>query len=147
MKMKMSRYVADRIGRSKDDFTVQVFSAGGKGGQNQNRVYSGVRIIDKATGLRAECREHRDQPQNKQAAFEKLVVRLMAFYKAEELRLQGKLPKVTAQVRTYDEPDNMVVDHRTGEHYDYKRVLDGKDLSKVIRDCQEVEAGWRASAC
>lgn len=55
------------------DFEVQTFRAGGKGGQNQNKVNSGVRIIHKASGARGEARDSRDQPRNKQAAFRRLL--------------------------------------------------------------------------
>lgn len=58
---------------TKEDFDVQVFRSGGKGGQNQNKVSSGVRIVHRASGAKAESREYRDQPQNKKAAFRRLV--------------------------------------------------------------------------
>jgi protein subunit release factor B len=58
---------------TKDDFIVQTFRSGGKGGQNQNKVESGVRIIHPASGAVCESRNHRDQPQNKKEAFGRLV--------------------------------------------------------------------------
>lgn len=58
---------------TKNDFDVQTFRSGGKGGQNQNKVESGVRIIHRASGAVGESREYRDQPQNKKAAFRRLV--------------------------------------------------------------------------
>jgi protein subunit release factor B len=57
---------------TKDDFVIQTFRAGGKGGQNQNKRDTGVRLIHKESGIRAESREHRDQLQNKRAAFRKI---------------------------------------------------------------------------
>lgn len=60
------------ISLNKDDFEIQFFRAGGKGGQNQNKVSSACRIIHPASGAVGESREHRDQPQNKKAAFERL---------------------------------------------------------------------------
>ena len=58
---------------TKDDFDIQTFRSGGKGGQNQNKVESGVRIIHPASGAVGESREYRDQPQNKKAAFRRLI--------------------------------------------------------------------------
>jgi hypothetical protein len=58
---------------TKKDFEIQTFRSGGKGGQNQNKVESGVRIIHKDSGARGESREFRDQPQNKKAAFNRLL--------------------------------------------------------------------------
>lgn len=57
---------------TKDDFEIQTFRAGGKGGQNQNKVESGVRIIHRASGAVAESRSQRDQLQNKRIAFRRL---------------------------------------------------------------------------
>lgn len=56
-----------------DDCEVQTFSAGGPGGQNQNRRSTGVRIIHPPSGARGESREERSQLQNKKAAFRRMV--------------------------------------------------------------------------
>lgn len=58
---------------TKKDFTLQVFRAGGKGGQKQNKTSSGVRIIHAASGARGESREERNQSANKKRAFARLV--------------------------------------------------------------------------
>lgn len=58
---------------TKDDFEVQTFRSGGKGGQHQNKTNSGVRIIHKESGARGESREERSQLQNKKIAFKRLV--------------------------------------------------------------------------
>lgn len=51
------------------DCEVQTFRAGGKGGQNQNKRDTGVRVIHHPSGARGESREERSQLQNKKAAF------------------------------------------------------------------------------
>jgi protein subunit release factor B len=55
------------------DFVVQTFCSGGNGGQNQNKVASGVRIIHKESGARGESRTERSQLHNKRYAFKRLV--------------------------------------------------------------------------
>lgn len=57
---------------TKKDLDVQTFRSGGKGGQNQNKVNSGVRIIHKESGAVGECRNHREQIRNKQEALKRL---------------------------------------------------------------------------
>lgn len=57
---------------TKEDFIFETFRAGGKGGQNQNKVESGVRITHPESGCVQECRETRSQWENKQRAFERL---------------------------------------------------------------------------
>ena len=57
---------------TKKDFEIQTFRAGGKGGQNQNKVNSGVRIIHSVSGAMAEGRDARSQVENKKNAFLRL---------------------------------------------------------------------------
>jgi hypothetical protein len=70
MKTKKERQLLFSI--TKDDFEIQVFCSGGKGGQNQNKVSTGVRIIHKDSGAVGESREERSQLQNKKIAFKRL---------------------------------------------------------------------------
>jgi len=58
---------------TKDDFEIQTFRSGGKGGQNQNKRDSGVRLIHKESGAVGESREERSQLANKKKAFNKLI--------------------------------------------------------------------------
>ena len=58
---------------TKDEFEVQTFRAGGKGGQNQNKRDTGVRVIHRASGAVGESREERSQLQNKRKAFRRCV--------------------------------------------------------------------------
>lgn len=57
---------------TKRDFDVQSFRSGGPGGQNQNKVSSGCRIIHRASGAVGEARDSRSFHQNKKTAFERL---------------------------------------------------------------------------
>ena len=54
---------------TKDDCDWQTFRAGGPGGQNQNKVSSGVRCIHRKSGAVGESRETRSQLENKRRAF------------------------------------------------------------------------------
>jgi protein subunit release factor B len=54
------------------DCEIQTFRSGGKGGQNQNKVESGVRIIHHPSGARGESREERSQLMNKRNAFRRM---------------------------------------------------------------------------
>jgi len=58
---------------TKKDLIRQTFRAGGKGGQNQNKVETGVRFVHEPSGARGEARDSRSQSQNERAAFERLV--------------------------------------------------------------------------
>jgi protein subunit release factor B len=96
---------------TKKDLIRQTFRSGGKGGQNQNKVESGVRLIHEPSGARAEGREYRDQPKNERAAFERLVAtkEFQQWLKIETARRLGnKVPETPEQIkdrvnRTLDE--------------------------------------------
>lgn len=58
------------------EYRIEKFHCGGKGGQNVNKVETGVRIIHIPTGLVSQSTEERSQFQNKQRAMEKLQKKL-----------------------------------------------------------------------
>lgn len=66
----MSRELLFRV--TIKDCEVQTFRAGGKGGQNQNKRDTGVRVIHHPSGARGEAREERSQLANKKLAFQRM---------------------------------------------------------------------------
>jgi protein subunit release factor B len=70
---------------------VETFSAGGPGGQHQNRTESGVRLVHLATGVRATSRNERSQHRNKALALERLRRKL-------EKRNERPPPRVATRV-------------------------------------------------
>jgi peptide chain release factor 1 len=113
----------------KKDFRIDTFTAGGKGGQHQNRSNTGVRITHIESGLSVESREHRSQLQNKKAAFRRLAAMLVDHY----VRHSAAERITDAEtIRTYHEPDNRVKDHTSGHTESYERVVGKPDLSGMI---------------
>jgi protein subunit release factor B len=94
---------------TKKDFEIQTFRCPGHGGQNINKVESGVRIIHTASGARAESCEQRHQHQNKVIAFKKLVEtpKFKAWHKLECARLMGKLKDIDKIVDDLMRPENI----------------------------------------
>ena len=78
---------------TRKDCDWQTFRSGGKGGQNQNKVESGVRCIHRASGARGEARDSRDQFRNKRTAFVRMLEtkEFKAWHKMEVARRLGKL--------------------------------------------------------
>jgi len=58
---------------TKKDFDVQTFRSGGPGGQHQNKVESGVRIIHRDSGAVGESRTDKSQHRNRRLALNRLV--------------------------------------------------------------------------
>jgi protein subunit release factor B len=89
-----------------DDCRVETFTAGGKGGQNQNRVRSGVRVIHEPSGARGEARDSRDQPRNKQAAFKR-----MAETQEFTRWLRNQIARITGQETIEEKVERQMMPH------------------------------------
>jgi len=115
----------------RNEFKVQTFRAGGSGGQNQNKVETGVRIIHIPTGLRAESRVHASQHANRKEAFKVLAIKIKEHYFPDT---EKERAPVTDRIRTYHQPQHRVTDHRTGKDYNYEKVVNGNGLEEIIED-------------
>ncbi len=123
------------------DLRIDVFRAGGSGGQHVNKTNSAVRITHLPTGTVAQCQNEKSQHHNKDTAMQILRGRLYAMElrkKEEEKKSQYQDKEAInfgSQIRTYTmQPYRLVKDHRSGaEMTDVEAVLDGA-LDKLIRD-------------
>lgn len=69
------RWPTDRASLERES-DLEFFIASGPGGQNRNKVETGVRLTHRPSGIVVTATERRSQTQNREAAFERLAARL-----------------------------------------------------------------------
>jgi peptide chain release factor 2 len=130
------------------DIRVDVFRAGGHGGQGVNTTDSAVRVTHLASGLVVQCQNERSQIKNRATAIKVLKSRLYEREMKKRMDAQqktyGEKQEIAwgSQIRSYVlHPYNMVKDHRTDhETGDATGVLDG-DLDEFLEAYLRMQGG------
>jgi peptide chain release factor 1 len=115
------------------DLRIDIFHAGGHGGQNVNKVATAVRIVHEPSGVTVVCQDERSQHKNKQRAMAMLRARL---FEAEQERHDAEITQArrsqvggaerAEKIRTYNYPQDRVTDHRSGATFHgIPRLMDG----------------------
>ena len=115
------------------DLRIEVFRAGGHGGQCVNTTDSAVRITHLPTNTVVTCQNERSQIQNKEQALKVLKTRLYELEEQKRLEEAGSARRSkigtgdrAEKIRTYNYPQNRVTDHRIGyTTNNLDRVMDG----------------------
>lgn len=122
-----------------NDLRIDVFRAGGPGGQCVNTTDSAVRITHLPTGLVVSCQDEKSQHKNKDKAMKILRSRLYDLVQQQqhdEIAANRKSQVGTGdrseRIRTYNFPQGRVTDHRIGlTLHKIEAILDG-DFDELI---------------
>lgn len=136
-----------------EDLRIDVYRAGGKGGQGVNRTDSAVRLTYLPLNLVVTCQDERSQLKNKAKAMRVLRARLF------DAKQSAQNAKITAErraqvgsgdrsekIRTYNFPDRRITDHRIGfTVHNLEEVLEG-DIGPMIDALRAEERALRLKA-
>lgn len=135
------------------DLRVDIFCAGGHGGQGVNTTYSAIRITHLPTGLVAQCQDERSQHKNKAKAMGVLRARILDAKRQEEeakagatrLTLRGSGDR-SQRIRTYNFPQNRLTDHRLNlTLYSLDRIVEG-EMGELLDAVQQFDIQQRLEA-
>ena len=112
---------------TKKDLRIEWFSRTGAGGQHRNKHQNCCRITHKDSGIKAICQDHKERNTNIKIAFRRLAKKLIAKVNSEKAKERYHNTEV---IRTYNKPNNRVVDKASGFVQRYDEVM--KDISGMI---------------
>ena len=122
------------------DLRVDVFRAGGPGGQSVNTTDSAVRITHLPTGLSVSQQDEKSQHKNKAKGMKILRARLYEYERSriEQERSQDRKTKIgtgdrSERIRTYNFPQGRVTDHRINlTLHKLDQFLEGEAFDEMI---------------
>ena len=132
------------------DLRIDVYRAGGKGGQGVNTTDSAVRVTHLPTNTVVVCQDERSQIKNKAKAMKVLRARLLQAKVEEQQAKRAANRKAqvgtgdrSERIRTYNFPQERVTDHRIGLTLKKLSTVMKGDLQEIIESLQQEDYSRR----
>ncbi len=143
----------DEIEISPSDIEMDVYKAGGPGGQSVQKNSTAIRLTHKPTGIVVQCQDERSQAQTRARALSILKARLFEIEENKRSQEQAADRKSqigsgdrSEKIRTYNFPQSRITDHRInysshklavvldGEIYEFIEELSTEDEAKRLAE-------------
>lgn len=135
------------------DIRIDIFHAGGAGGQNVNKVATAVRLTYLPTNTVVVCQDERSQLKNRQKAMEVLRSRLL------DQRIQEQQASIASdrssqigsgdrseKIRTYNFPQDRITDHRINQNWHNIQNIMLGNAEPIFEALQQAQAAKAAGA-